>query len=243
MALKRTITKAQHEALEEGVKALYVDKDGMFVLDLDEPPDAAKTALDKERESNKLLRAELKAERDRLALVDKSAEEIEAERLRKEGDIKALETSYKGKLTQAEQAAKQAREADRGTIRRLMVDSTISKLAGELFTDPVLGRPHLAGRFDVDFEAEGGPALRILDAEGKPSALTEKDLRSEFLTNKSYRPILRATSASGGGAPKGGAGLPLPSTSQTPGRRFSELSPSEQTAYLDAKESESNGTQ
>lgn len=35
MALKRTLEKAEHEKLEDGIKALYVEKDGKFHLDVE----------------------------------------------------------------------------------------------------------------------------------------------------------------------------------------------------------------
>jgi hypothetical protein len=41
--------------------------------------------------------------------------------------------------------------------------------------------------------------------DGKPSALTLADLEKEFVDNKAFAPIIRASNASGGGA-SGGTG-------------------------------------
>ena len=53
MALKLKLTADEHKSLDEGIKGLYEEKDGAFVLGVDgiEDTSGLKSALDKERKA------------------------------------------------------------------------------------------------------------------------------------------------------------------------------------------------
>ena len=57
--------------------------------------------------------------------------------------------------------------------------------------------PHIKARLQADFEGDA-PVTRILDKEGKVSAMTVEELSAEFVANKDFSAIITASKASGG---------------------------------------------
>lgn len=197
MALKKKISKAEYEKLNEAVKGEYKEDGDNFVLDLEgeEDTSALKRAKDREaqlrKDAEKALK-ELQEELDRISGDD----------ARKKGDIATLEKSWQAKQDQlkAEYEAKLNKFQDFSS--KTLVDSKAMALATELFgKNAAIALPHIKARLKADFESDE-PTTRVLDASGKPSAFTVDDLKKEFASNKDFASILIASKASGGATSK-----------------------------------------
>lgn len=216
MALKRKIDKAAFDKLSAEIKAEYVEKDGEYVLDVDgddggDDVGALRRAKDREVQARKVAEKRAREAEDKLAELDTSD-------ARKRGDIEALEKSWKDKhdTTVAEYDAKlKTKDA---FISTSLIDNVAAQLAGEISTSPKLLLPHIKARLVADLDGDT-PATKVLDANGKPSALSLDDLRKEFVDNKEFASIIRASKASGGSAPDKGQTTRLGGATQTPGEK------------------------
>jgi len=66
--------------------------------------------------------------------------------------------------------------------------------------------PHIKGRLKTEVR-DGKPVVKVLDAEGNPSAMSIDDLRKEIKANDLFAPILSGSKANGaGGAGKSDGG-------------------------------------
>lgn len=234
--LRRKINKATYESLSDADKAHYKpNASGDYVLDLEGEDDALEgMARAKKHESDARKAAEQKA-----AELEAELSELRSKAKPKTSDIEALESSYKEKI-KAQQSAFEARlSAIRQNLVTNTIESAAKSLASELFTSEVLGLPHVKSRLSVEFDDRDVAALRILGPDGKPSAATIDDLKKELLTNEAFAPILKSTSASGGGAPVGnpvGSSIPLPADPKRPITGISPGEIAELTAFIEAKE-------
>ena len=214
MALKRKIKKEEFDKLSADIKAEYVEKDGEYILDVDgddnsggEDVGALRRAKDREVQSRKEAEKRAREAEAKLAELDDND-------ARKRGDIEALEKSWKDKhdATVADYDGKlKAKDA---FISRSLVDNVASQIANEISTSPSLILPHIKARLTADLEGDE-PATKVLGADGKPSAATVDDLKKEFVDNKDFASIIRASKASGGGAPDKGQRTRLGGASQT----------------------------
>lgn len=230
MALKSKITdKAEFDKLADVLKAEYKEENGVYLLQSD---DANELRTAKDREAERARTAE--AERDRLkaekADAEKAIQDAKDEAARKAGDVTSIEESYKGKL--ATQKSEHDAEVKRlkSQIEDLTIGVASTGMAAEISIAPDLMEPIIRKRLKL--ETDGDKAVvRVLDAEGKASALSLDDLKKEFTSNPKYATVIKGSDASGGGAhgnnPGGGA---LPT-----GKKFSSLTLTERTA-LHAKE-------
>lgn len=210
--LKRKIDAAAYEALSADLKAAYWKSGEEYLLKIegDDDNDAPELKRAKDREKQRADAAEAKlkkfedAEREALANADANKEKI----ARESGDWATLEQSWKDKLAAAEKAGKDATKKLEGHLRKVLVDSTAANIAGEISTTPKLLQDQIAKRMTVEL-TDDGPVVRILDAAGKPSALSADDLKKEFVDNADFKGVIKDTLASGGGANKRDAGNPV----------------------------------
>jgi hypothetical protein len=198
MALKLKITKEAYDKLSDGLKGEYVERDGEYVLDVDgvEDTGALKRAKDRETQMRKDAEAKIKELQE---LIDTNAD-VDA---RKRGDIEPLEKAWQGKLDNATKGLTDRLSALQKSTSAAMIDKASSDIASKISTVPALMSKAVRERLTVDFEGDS-PVLRILDATGKPSALTLDELSAEFVANKDYSSIIIASKASGSGAAKDG---------------------------------------
>ena len=197
MALKRKIDKATFDALSDVLKAEYKEnpsRKGEYILDTDgdEDADAAKRARDHEKKRADELAA-------KLAEIETAKKTAEEEAARSSGNVAALEASWKEKLATAEKARKDEMARLNAMLRASHIDAVAEGMAAEISEAPKLLAPLIKARLDMDMTGET-PLTRVLDATGKPSASSLNELKAEFLANKEYAAIMRATNASGGGA-------------------------------------------
>jgi len=159
----------------------------------------AKT-LEKLQASVEALEAKNREILSEKAAAKKAAEEAAAEAARKSGDVEAIEKSWQEKL-QSEIEAREARIGEyEQMVNRMTVGSEASKLAAELAlpgsAEALL--PHIERRLAVEIK-DGKPAIRVLGADGKPTANGIEDLRKEITENKAFAPLLVGSNASGSG--------------------------------------------
>jgi hypothetical protein len=230
MALKRIITKAEHAKLSDALKSEYkADADGEnFTLDVEgyEDPAALKRAKDHEkkaRQDAEKLAADLKTQ---LEAAIEERDGILKGAIPK-GDVDKLEGSYKQKLAAREKELSDQIGALNGQLTTMLVDNVATGLASKISTSPEVILPHIRARLKAE-QVDGKFVTRIIDGEGKPTALTIQDLEKEFVANKAFAPIITGSKASGGGAGGGGSG------GGAPGKIDYTKSPKEIAAALKA---------
>lgn len=202
---------------------------------------ALKAALEREKE--------VATERGRKLAEYDTAKAAEIETARKKaledarstGDFKTIEDDYKKKIADLE---KQTREAAEATATRTKADA-IDKEANELaksFVSPTLALPAIRARLSADL-VDGVAIVRVLGVDGKASAASVADLKTEYLTNPEYKDSIRASGGSGGGAtpPAGGGGATPTKLSDFKGNltaesKFANEHPAEHAAMVRAAE-------
>lgn len=139
--------------------------------------------------------------------AEKAAQEA-AEKVAKEsGNIEALEKSWADKLKAREAELSQQLESSQTWINELTVGQTATSLAAELAVQGSAKAllPHIRSRLKTEVR-DGKPTVVVLDAEGKPSAATIDDLKSEFMNDPAFGPLIVGSKASGPGRPNGSGG-------------------------------------
>lgn len=226
MALKHTVAKL--EDVEEVFRSHYkavdaADPSKGFVLDVDGAPQpedvgSLKRALEHVRREKDEAIALAKAN------GSKTTEEIEALRKSADAQIKAL----KDQIAEADNRARQA-----------FLDKSVSELAAELGgTRAGLLLPHLKNRLVVE-APDGVPLVRVLGKDGKASALSLEDLKTEFKKDELFAPVIQAGRASGSGA--SGSGSSNGGAGGSSGAKAGELPPNATPSQL-AKWLKDNGT-
>lgn len=194
------------DGLDESQKAFYAEKDGKFYLQVEGVvPESSVAGL---KANHDQLLTE-KKEQQRLAQEAESEKlRIEREALeesaRQKGDWQALEDSYKAKLAEKETEFTSKADTLRKQVYKLTVGDQAIKLASEISKSHAIGimTPFIEQRLTLDENNN----VRVLDLQGKPSAMTIDDLKQEFKANAMFQDIVVANNSSGGGATGGGQG-------------------------------------
>ena len=211
MALKKKLSKAEYDKLSDAIKAEYIEDGDGFRLDIDGDEDtgALKRAKDREAQLRRDAEAKLREAQEEL-------DRINGDDARKKGDIATLEKSWQKKLddTKAEYEGKVSKLTTHTT--KTLVDNVATQIATKISNAPALLLPHIKSRLQADFEGEA-PVTRVLDKDGKPSAMTVEELAAEFVANKDFSAIITASKASGGaGKPSNSNGGGAPNNSDKP---------------------------
>ena len=190
------------EGLDEKFHGMYEQKDGAYFLKVSGvvPEDelsglkASRDALLAEKKEQQRKAEE--AEQERLRIEREAQEEL----ARKNGDWKALELSYQEKLQAREAELLAQQEALTKQVYGLTVGQQAVKIAGELF------KPHaqalVTGFIESRLTLDNG-VVRVLDSQGKPSAMTIEDLKAEFKANAMFQDIVIVNNSTGSGATGG----------------------------------------
>lgn len=211
MALKKKLTKAEFEKLSDTLKSEYVEDGDGFRLDIDGDEDTGALKRAKDRESQLRKEAETK-----LREAQEQLDALGNDDARKKGDIQTLEKSWQSKLDKQ----KEEYESRLGKLtthtQKQLVDNVATQLAAKISNAPALLLPHIKARLQADFEGDA-PITRILDKDGKPSAMSLDELQAEFVANKDFSAIITASKASGGaGKPSNQNGGGAPNQSDKP---------------------------
>ena len=192
--------------VDEQFHSLYEEKDGAYFLKVagvvsEDDVAGLKTSRDSllaEKKEQQRLAQEAEAERQR---IEREALE---EAARQKGDWQALEDSYKAKLAERETEFANQADALRKQVYKLTVGEQAIKLAAEI------SKPHtqqIMSRFiEERLTLDENNNVRVLDLQGKPSAMTIEDLKAEFKANSMFQDIVVINNSSGGGASGGGLG-------------------------------------
>ena len=211
MALKKKLSKAEYDKLSDAIKAEYIEDGDGFRLDIDGDEDtgALKRAKDREAQLRRDAEAKLREAQEEL-------DRINGDDARKKGDIATLEKSWQKKLE--DQKAEYEGRVGKLTAHttKTLVDNVATQIATKISNAPALLLPHIKSRLQADFEGDS-PVTRVLDKDGKPSAMTVEELAAEFVANKDFSAIITASKASGGaGKPSNNSGGGAPNNSDKP---------------------------
>ena len=217
------------DAIDEPFRALYEEKDGKYRLKVDGVPDAEGL----KRKNNELmdeLKGLKRSEKERAEALERERQEL----LAKSGDVEALRKSYDKKLSNREAELTGQLSQYQQQIHSLTVGQTATTLASELAipgSAPVL-LPHIQARLSMEIR-DGQPVTVVLGADGKPSALSIDDLKSELSANPAFAPIIAASKAAGGGASGGGKGGGA-SQKVVTRSQFAQMSPAQKAEHFKA---------
>ncbi|MBV4477782.1 hypothetical protein [Pseudomonas botevensis] len=197
------------EGVDEAVRALYIEKDGKFVLGIEGLP---------QQEDVSGLKAKVDELLGEKKLAEKKAREAEEaarlereEAARKSGNVEELERSWTEKFNRREAELNGMLEQERGTlsgqIRDLTVGRTATDIASALAVQGSVKAllPHIERRLSVE-QRDGKPVVVVLDAQGKLSAATLDELKAEIANDAAFAPLIAGSKASGVGAAGAGGG-------------------------------------
>lgn len=220
------------DAIPEAQRALYVERDGKFHLDVTgyEDPAGLKSALDKERIAARNFEKQSKA----WAALGKTPEEIsellelqrkaDEDKMNKAGEWDRLKAQMNDQHTVALTAERAKSEAkDKALAKHLVDAAAVSALAAAKGV-PELLLPHIRNAVKV-IEENGEYAVRVLDSSGSPRVngkgefLSITDLVSEMRTSDVFSRAFDASGVTGGGA--------AASAGSRTGPDLSKLSPTE----------------
>ena len=195
------------EGVDESIQALYVEKDGKFVLGIEGLPQPEDVSGLKSKVQE--LLDEKKAEAEKRKAAEEQARLDREEALRKSGNVEELEKSWSEKYSRREAELNGLLEQERGTLSTQIRDLTVGRTATDIATTLAIPGsakallPHIERRLSVE-QRDGKPTVVVLDQAGKLSATTVDELKAEFMKDPAFGPLIAGSKASGGGA--GGAG-------------------------------------
>ena len=234
MALKKKLTKAEYEKLSEHIKAEYIEDGDGFRLDIDGDEDTGALKRAKDREAQLRREAETK-----LREAQEQLDALGNDDARKKGDIQTLEKSWQKKLE--DQKADYEGKLGKLTThtKTQLVDNVAQQIASKISNAPALLLPHIKARLAADFEGDA-PITRILDKDGKPSAMTVEELSAEFVANKDFSAIITASKASGGaGKPSNQNGGGAPNQSEKPAD-LASMKPAQLVEFIKASKAQTD---
>lgn len=226
--MKLNVNAEEYELLDDAIKAEYKKDGDGFSLTVDglEDTGALKRAKEHEKERRQKVEAELKEIKDQLTTKEDEIIDLRKGAVSKD-DVEALERSYKEKLEKSEKEYSGRIQEAEGSLRSMLVDNVATKLANEISTVPELMSGAISARLTTEI-VDGKATTRVLDQNGKPSALTVEELKKEFVANEKFSSIIVGSNASGSGAQGSGNGGGA-------AKKFSEMSEADRVSlYKDS---------
>lgn len=225
MALKGMVETVEGLPADVAKEYTKVEKDGKsyFVLAIDgDLPDEIvgplKRAKQHEVNARQDVEKKLKDSGSRIEQLQNEIDEMRRGNIPK-GDVDKLENSWKEKLSKL-QTDKDAQIAARDTtLQEILVDNKAIAIANAISNAPHLMIPHVKARLKAEMQ-DGKFVTRVLDKEGKPSALGIEELQKELVADKQFAPIIIQSKASGGGASGSNGGSGAPPTEQKFDEKF-----------------------
>ena len=230
MALKAVLQNL--DGVPETLRSEYKEQDGKFYLDIDGIDDhhgvgALKRAKDYEKDNARKAREDVTRITSELDTARAELEDLKKTGIPK-GDVERLEQSYKDKYAKDEKVLKDRIDGLTTSLEKHLLDSQAVKLATELAAKPEyveLLLPHIRNRMKLEAGEGDEHVLRVLDKDGKPSALNMDDLKKELLGHKAFAAILTGSKAAGGGANGGGG------NGGGASKKLSEMNDAERTQF------------
>ena len=174
------------DGMDENLQSLYEEQEGKYRLKVDGLPDVEKVEGKRKIEAEHRKKAEARAAEieEELNGLRAKLESIETDGHRKKGDVEALEKSWQDKLSKREQELMSELETRDGWLKQQMVTGVANSLAAEIAVQGSAKAliPHIERRLSMEIR-EGNPSTVVLDSEGKPSANTVEELKTEFVND------------------------------------------------------------
>lgn len=188
------------------------------------------SSIEKLTQKNRELIQSEKDEKKKAREAKEAADAAAEEAAKKNGDVDALEKSWREKMKNETSARDTLLDEYKGMLKKMTVGSEAQKMAAELAipgSAPAL-LPHIEKRLSVEV-VEGHPLVRVLDKDGSPSALSLEDLKKEISAVSAFAPLLIGSRATGtGDVGKGGN-----TGGTTIGRTiFDEMAPAERMKFF-----------
>lgn len=198
--MKYQVSVSDYEGLNDEQKALYGDaKDDKHTLKVEGLPQVEDVSGLKSK--NAELLTEAKDAKDDARQLRKDLQKATTKKAKEDGDIEALEASWKEKYDTDLGVANEAKDEAMKMLRLEKVHSRAVELATTLAVsgsaDVLL--PHIESRLSMEIK-DGRAVAVVMDMEGKPSALTVEELGKEIADNPAFAPLIEASKAAGGGA-------------------------------------------
>lgn len=189
------------DAIDEPLRGFYEEKEGKFRLKVDIPSDEGL------KKKNQELLDELKGFKRTQKEKDEALAKERDDLLAKSGDVEALRKSYEDKFGKITSEFGEKEKSYQTQLQRLTVGQAATTLAAELAIpgSAAVLLPHVQARLSMEIR-DGVPVTVVIGQDGKPSALTIDELKSELAANPAFAPIIAASKAAGGGASGGGNG-------------------------------------
>lgn len=208
MALPLKVEKI--EDVEEAFRSMYVEKDGIYYLDVEGLPDTAplEESIKKLEAKNKELIDNNKKEAQKRKAQEDEAEQARAEAAKKSGDVDALEKSWQAKFSAREKELLDQLEIERGRTNKATIGNTVKSIAADLGKDKYaqeLLEPQIQKRLKLEIR-DGDAVTVVIDEDGKPSATTVQELIEEMRASPKYAALVLGTRANGPGSSSNGDG-------------------------------------
>ena len=219
--MKIKISKEEFEKLPESSKEFYKEKDGVYLLDIDESEfqEQVSTLRNKDKQEEKerkRIEKELKERDDKIKELESKISQSS-----EKGDVKSLNESWEEKFTKMKTDYESKIAKHESFIKKTLVekqaieiDASISKVKGVLL-------PHIEKRLRANLDLDE-PCTEILDSKGNLSAYTIADLKNEFLSNEQFGDFLIGSKASGGGTSSQSSKANASEQSQSSGKSIAE---------------------
>lgn len=163
-----------------------------------------------------------------------AAELAKREAAKKVGDTDSLIRSYEEKLTKTQEELRKEIEQRDSWLKDVTAGQAATALAAEIAVQGsarVLER-HLRDRLTTDIR-EGKPTTVVLDADGRPSAMTLEDLKKEFVNDPAFAPLIVGSRATGPGGYNGkGSASALKRSQMTAAQKADYIKQHGQSEYL-----------
>ena len=197
--MKYLIDKAAFDALDPALQALYTQKGDDYVLAVEGLPPAEDVSGLKAK--NDELLAELRANKTKAREAEEAARLAAEEAARKSGDTEALDRSWNEKHTKALTEKDATLTALQAQIHSLTVGAAAARIAGELAVQGSAGvlQRLIEHRLSMEMR-DGVPTVVVRDNEGRPTAATLAEFKTEVTNDPALAPLVAASKASGGGA-------------------------------------------
>ncbi|ONN71724.1 hypothetical protein [Pseudomonas oryzihabitans] len=197
--MKYLIDKAAFDALEPAMQALYKQQGDNYVLVIEGLPQPEDTSGLKAKVEQ--LLAEKKTEAEKRKQAEEEARIAAEEAARKSGDTEALDRSWNEKHTKALTEKDATLTALQAQIHSLTVGAAAARIAGELAVQGSAGvlQRLIEHRLSMEMR-DGVPTVVVRDNEGRPTAATLAEFKTEVTNDPALAPLVAASKASGGGA-------------------------------------------
>ena len=209
MALARKITKEQFDKLQDNIKFEYAADGEGYILQTTGDEDIGPL-----KRANQRLKDQVDLLEQKNDKLTGDLDAINKNPARKNGDIETLTRQMENEKTTAVAEIQTKLDKANGFIKTTLLENAAASLAEKISTSPAIIRPHIERRLTVDMDGDA-PVVKVMDKDGKASALTVDKLGEEFVANKDFSSIIRVTKASGGaGSPSSNGGAVKPSGQQ-----------------------------